>query len=122
MNEKLLLSKINQLNYFYMKWLKLTKNNLLTLQVFVKPGAKKTEIVNLTQEEIEIKLHAPPVDGKANLELTTYLAKVLHLKKSDVKIVAGEKSKEKIICVKNLTQEEIETSLTKEFKNYSDCQ
>jgi uncharacterized protein len=102
-----------------MKWLKLTKNNLLTLQVFVKPGAKKTEIVNLTQEEIEIKLQAPPVDGKANLELTTFLAKVLHLKKSDVKIIAGEKSKEKIICVKNLTQEEIETALTKEFKNYS---
>jgi uncharacterized protein len=98
-----------------MKWIKINKNNLQTLCIFVKPGAKKTEIINMTQEEIEIKLQSPPVDGKANLELISFLAKVLKLRKNEIQIIAGDKSREKIISVKNLTSEEIEKALTKEF-------
>jgi uncharacterized protein (TIGR00251 family) len=46
---------------------------------------------------LKIKIAAPPVDGKANLELISFLAKTLKLPKSDIDITNGLTGKKKTI-------------------------
>lgn len=79
-------------------WYKVNnENNLVTLHVTVKPNAKKTEIVGIINNSLKINLHAPAIDNKANIELISYLQKLFRLKKSDIKILQGEKNKSKTL-------------------------
>mgnify|MGYP002260191588 CR=1 FL=1 len=46
---------------------------------------------------LKVRLTSPPVEGKANKQLTTFLSENFKVKKSEIKIVAGLKSREKLI-------------------------
>lgn len=61
-------------------------SGILTLYVYVQPGAKHSEIVGLFQNELKIKLAAPPIDGQANNILIKFLSKLLDLPKSSIYI------------------------------------
>jgi uncharacterized protein (TIGR00251 family) len=55
--------------------------------------------LKITGDHIEIGIMAKPVKGEANLEIIKKIAKHLGMPKSRVKIVAGEKSRDKIVEV-----------------------
>jgi len=68
------------------------------IKIRVIPRAKKTEIVGaLADGTLKIKLKAPPVDGKANEELIEFLSEKFDVAKSKIKIVRGEKGRNKVI-------------------------
>ncbi len=68
------------------------------LPVRVIPNASRTEIVGwMADGGLKIKLAAPPVDGKANQELVSFLAKTLGAPKSEIEITNGLTSKKKTI-------------------------
>lgn len=68
------------------------------LPVRVIPNASRTEIVGwMADGSLKIKLAAPPVDGKANQELVSFLAKTLGAPKSEIEITNGLTSKKKTI-------------------------
>jgi len=46
---------------------------------------------------LKVRLTSPPVEGKANKQLITFLSENFKVKKSEIKIVAGLKSREKLI-------------------------
>ena len=48
---------------------------------------------------LKIRIKAPPEKGKANCELIKFLAKELKMPKSAVRIIKGEKSREKVVIV-----------------------
>jgi hypothetical protein len=48
---------------------------------------------------LKVKLTAQPLKGKANEELIEYLAEILGLKRSEVRIVRGEKDKKKVVSL-----------------------
>lgn len=75
------------------------------LQVHVQPRAKKEEIVGLYGEALKIRLTAPPVEGKANEALRKFLARVLKIPKSAVKIVSGTSSRQKGVYLEGLDRE-----------------
>jgi len=54
-----------------------------------------------------VKLAAAPVDGAANEALVALLAKALHLPKREIRIVSGERSRNKRIEVVGLTLDEV---------------
>ena len=54
-----------------------------------------------------VKVSAPPVKGKANKELIAFLSGGLGVGKERLSIVRGYISRNKIIAVEGLTQEEI---------------
>ncbi|RCK75701.1 MAG: hypothetical protein ANABAC_0992 [Anaerolineae bacterium] len=60
---------------------------------------------------VRIHLTAPPVEGKANRLLIDFLAELFQVKPSQIAIVAGEKSKNKIISVDGLSPNEVEQIL-----------
>ncbi|MCL2473208.1 MAG: DUF167 domain-containing protein, partial [Treponema sp.] len=46
---------------------------------------------------LKIRIAAAPEDGKANEELRSFLAKTLGLRKNDIIIESGEKSRQKTL-------------------------
>jgi uncharacterized protein (TIGR00251 family) len=65
-------------------------------QVKVIPNAKQEKLVE-ENGMIKVWLTAHPEAGKANLALIKLLSKYFKVSKSSVKILRGEKSKEKIV-------------------------
>lgn len=72
----------------------------MKLKLRIIPNAKKSEIVGwLDEQTLKIKIHAPPVEGKANDELVRFLSKSWGIKKSEIRIVSGETGRDKVIEV-----------------------
>jgi len=71
----------------------------MILQVRVKPRAKVSEISQAADGTWVAKLKAPPVDGKANAELTDLIAEKFKCRKTDVTIKAGASGRIKHIRV-----------------------
>jgi len=68
--------------------------------VRVQPGASRTEVAGLHGKELKVRLKAPPVEGKANEALLKFVAEVLRVRRSQCKLVRGEKSRSKIVLVR----------------------
>ena len=79
--------------------------------VHVVPRAGKNEIAGQMGEAIKVRLMAPPVEGKANKALIAFLAEQLGVRKSQVEIVAGQTSRNKVISVLGLSPVEVEKRL-----------
>lgn len=69
------------------------------LNIFVKPNARKTVLVKVSDDELHISLHAKPHEGEANKELISYLANLLKLPKSKITLHKGESSRHKRVLV-----------------------
>lgn len=73
------------------------------LNVRVQPRAAKTELAGLYGTALKVRLHSPPIDGAANHELISFLAKSLGVSKSAVRIVAGESSRAKTVEISGVS-------------------
>ena len=73
-----------------------TRPGGVRLHVHAQPGAKRTEFAGLHGDAIKIRVHAPPVDGKANEELIRFLAESFSISASNVTLVRGDKSRTKV--------------------------
>jgi hypothetical protein len=91
----------------------LTDSPATLVQVKIIPRSSKNQVAGYDRGCYKIKIAAPPVDGQANQGLIAFLAKKLGIAKSRVKIVSGEKSKQKKIKIDGLTLSEIRTLLEK---------
>lgn len=69
----------------------------MRLTIHVKPNAKTSEIVSRQGSEWTVRLHAPPIEGKANEELVRFLAESFDIPKGRVTILKGAASKTKIV-------------------------
>jgi uncharacterized protein (TIGR00251 family) len=71
---------------------------MLTIKLYVQPGAKRTEIAGVHDGMTKIRIAAPPVDGLANETLIAFLAKVCGLRANQIEIRAGDRSRIKTIA------------------------
>jgi len=65
----------------------------------VHPRSKKEKVEILGSNHFKVHVTAPPTDGKANQAVLVILAKYLNIKKSQIALVRGEKSKRKVFEV-----------------------
>jgi uncharacterized protein len=86
------------------------------IKVRVTPGAKMNAISALKEEVWYIKIAAPPVEGKANEELVSYLGHLLDVRKSAIELLKGQSSRVKIVAVTGLPQEEVDRRLDSNLK------
>jgi len=70
------------------------------LHVHIVPRSSKNEIVGAYNGSVKIKIKSPPVDNKANAELVEFVSKTLQIKKNQIELILGEKSKEKVLRIK----------------------
>jgi len=89
------------------------QDNDLILYVRLQPKASKDELVeiisNETQNEtqadqLKIRITAPPVDGKANKHLITFLSKSFGIAKSQISLLSGETRRNKKLLIKDPKQ------------------
>jgi hypothetical protein len=83
----------------------------VTFTVKVTPRAARTQIEGWRENLLKVRLHAPPVDGKANTALIALLAETLKIPKGNIEIIGGETSRQKVICVKGLSTQDIQHRL-----------
>ncbi|MGO9775606.1 MAG: DUF167 domain-containing protein [Terracidiphilus sp.] len=88
----------------------------VTLAVRAQPGAKKTAITGVYGEgpaaQLKIAVHAPPLEGRANQALIAFLAETFAVPKNAVELVSGELSRSKVILLRGVTLEQVETKLS----------
>ncbi|MFH1386684.1 MAG: DUF167 domain-containing protein [bacterium] len=70
----------------------------MRLSVRVFPNAKQNKFI---QEENRLKVYltVPPIEGKANKALIEFLAEHFQTKRNRIKIIKGEKSRDKVVEV-----------------------
>lgn len=68
----------------------------------VTPNAAKNAIVAEKGESLEIRITAPPAEGKANKALLKFLGKKLGLPPSSISILHGHSSREKVLLVSGI--------------------
>lgn len=78
-------------------WYDLKEQNVVILYVFVKPNAKQSAIITVSNDELHIALHAKPQDGAANDELIRFLSDVLRVPKTKIKLIRGKTSRHKTL-------------------------
>ncbi len=69
----------------------------MRLTLHIQPGAKKTEIAGEHGDALKIRLAAPPVDGKANAALLSYLAQAFGVPQRQVILKQGDTSRRKVV-------------------------
>ncbi len=73
---------------------------LRLVRIRVLPRSSRNEVVGeMDNGVLKVKLNSAPVDGEANVELVKLLSKYFGVGKSDVKIVKGKRSKDKVVEV-----------------------
>jgi len=86
----------------------------VVFHVRVKPRASREAIEGERDGALIVRLTAPPAEGEANEALVRLLAARLHVPKSAVRIVAGERSRHKRIGVRGASAGEIQSLAAKE--------
>jgi hypothetical protein len=82
-----------------------------TLAVKVTPNAPRTEVVGWLGDVLKIKVHAPPVEGRANEVLCAFLAETLGMPRRSVSMLRGETSRQKVIHISGLTADAVKARL-----------
>lgn len=79
------------------------------LTIRVIPRASRTEITGILEDgTVRIRVTAPPAEGKANRAVVEFLAKVLQVAPSQIEIVAGQRRRDKIVAITDMTPQEVE--------------
>lgn len=71
-------------------------NGSMKLTVFAHPNSKKPRVEKDLFGNVHVYVSQPPLEGRANAAIVLALADYLHIKRSKLKLVQGEKSKQKL--------------------------
>jgi uncharacterized protein (TIGR00251 family) len=72
------------------------------ITVRVQARARRDEIVGLRGDAVVVRVTAPPVDGRANRAVCRLIAKRAGVAPSQVAIVRGERSRDKLVRVEGV--------------------
>lgn len=78
------------------------RGGAVRIPVRAQPRASRSELAGEYDGAIKIRLAAPPVEGEANAELVRFLAKVLGVPRSAVRVVSGEIGRNKWVEVEGV--------------------
>ena len=81
--------------------------NHVRLKVNVKPRSRENKFVLEPDGTLTIFITAPATKGKANREITRFLAERLNVRTSQVRIIAGLRSNVKTIDISSLSRPEV---------------
>ena len=77
------------------------------LRLHVTPRGSRSEITGWREDTLCVKITAPPVEGAANAAIVKFIADSLGVRKSQVELVSGERSREKTVRISGLSDADI---------------
>ena len=84
----------------------------MELQVRVQPKARRNSIEVVDGSKLRVYVTTAPEGGKANDAVVALLAKSLGIAKSRIRIVRGHKSRDKLLDIEGLTEDQVIARLT----------
>lgn len=84
-----------------------TSKEGLILEVVVAPRAKRSKFVGFHGGYPKIALAAPPIEGRANEELVSFLKGLLGIPGRDIELIRGDTSKRKAVLVRGISTEKV---------------
>jgi uncharacterized protein (TIGR00251 family) len=83
------------------------------IDIRVIPRARASRIDGERDGRLLVRLAAPPVEGAANDALIEFLAALLDIPKRSVRLVAGERSRQKRIAIDGVNAETLRQRLVR---------
>ena len=80
---------------------------MITLDVRVIPRARKTECAGFRDAVLVVRVAAPPVEGAANDALIAFFSSALHVPRRAVRIVSGDRTRQKRVAIDGVSKEQI---------------
>src|SRR5438046_2207735 len=81
------------------------------LPVRAQPGARKAGVLGEQAGALKVAVTAPPDDGRANKALSEMLREQLGLKRSQVELLSGDKSRDKRFLIRGVTKANLEARM-----------
>ncbi|KAL8125253.1 uncharacterized protein LOC141716933 [Apium graveolens] len=88
----------------------------VAITIHAKPGSKLASITDFNDEALSVQIDAPAKDGEANAALLHFISSVLGVKRRQVSIGSGSKSRGKLVLVEEVTLQKVFDALDKDFK------
>lgn len=71
----------------------------IIINIRVEPRSSRSGLAGPYGKGFKVKLTSPPVEGRANAELVEILAKTFNVKKRNIEILSGSRSRNKMVRV-----------------------
>jgi len=81
------------------------------ISIRLQPRSRRDEVVGERAGAIVIRVTAPPVDGKANAALCSFVARVAGVAPSRVSVIRGQTSRDKLVRVDGVDEELVKNAL-----------
>ena len=81
------------------------------INLHLQPGAKRSAVCGMFGDAVKLAVQAPPVDGRANTALRTYLAAQLKLPTAAVTLVSGASGRDKRVRIDGISPEQVLAAL-----------
>jgi uncharacterized protein (TIGR00251 family) len=91
-----------------------SRDGAVIFHVRVQPRASRDEIAGVMDGALKVRLQAPALEDRANTALCEYLAELLKTPKSAVRILDGERSRNKRIEIRGIQEHQIRGLLARE--------
>ena len=85
----------------------------VSFAIKVHPRAKKNAITGILGDSFKVSLTAPSLEGRANQACIEFFAELFRVPRSSVTIASGERSRNKVIRVDGVTEQQAKQSLDK---------
>jgi uncharacterized protein len=86
-----------------------------TFAIRVQPRAARTAISGTVGDALKVSVSAPPLDGRANVAVVEFFSEVLSVPRSTVQVVAGERSRNKVVRIVGCSGAEVQRRLREHF-------
>lgn len=87
------------------------KEATITLKVHLQPRASRNGIDGVQGDALKLRVTAPPLEGRANKALKKLLAEHLRIPPSQIAIITGQRSREKLVQLSGISRAELEKAL-----------
>jgi uncharacterized protein len=81
------------------------------IRLRVQPKASRDAVVFEENDRVRVALTAPPVEGAANTALVRFMAKFLGVKRRELTLRSGERSRDKTLFLEEGTVEQVRRRL-----------
>src|SRR5215472_14550539 len=89
------------------------------LPVRAQPGARRAGVQGEQAGALKIAVTAPPEDGRANQALVEVLRKTLGVKRSQVELIGGQRSRDKQFLIRGIARAELDVRLKALLSSFS---
>jgi len=89
----------------------------IVLRVRVQPGAGRSAVAGRHGDALAVRVAAPPIDGRANSECVELVADLLGVRKSQVELVSGDRSRMKRLRVTGIEPARARDRIADELKS-----